>query len=211
MFLLSYLLATALLGAVTVQDPDITTLDLTTQNLSCPDQQSGSGEGGGSANQRRLPKMKIEKVEVSLAWLDKVAYREDDPAMYELTIVNNNRSAEIQIPWSIDSQFCNPVLRDDEATERTSISLRLKLRDGATLGLMDSVENLYGSPTVPGSMLTLKPGAVARLKAKARWKLLDPSQPVPSPAILVGQVDLRRRSQESTLTSRNTIQVVTQK
>jgi hypothetical protein len=210
MFLLPYLLATALLGATTVQDPDITTLDLTTQNLSCPDPQSSSGEGGGSANPRRLPKMKIEKVEVSLAWLDKVAYREDDPAMYELTIVNNNRSAEIQIPWSIDPQFCNAVLREDEATERTSISLRLKLRDGS-LGVMDSVENLYGSPTVPGSMLTLKPGAVARLKAKARWKLLDPSQPVPSPAILVGQVDLRRRSQESTLTSRNTLQVVTQK
>jgi hypothetical protein len=105
--------------------------------------------------------------------LDRSSYVIGDRVVYEL-FLKHTGSAPFKLPWSRDPE----VVRGASRIETAAFILEFK-DEAFGHQLLGGWELLYGSKTVPGSMLELKPGDTIHVRAEGLWYLMSGNYPAP--------------------------------
>jgi len=126
--------------------------------------------------------------DVTLVTLDRAAYNVGDAVVYEL-LLRHIGSTPFRLPWSRDPEAVRGAPRIQSA------SFLLRFTDKALGSQLVGSENiLYGAPSVPDTILTIRPGETVRVRAASQWWFTK-SLPEPPAAGWVRPVSVRAQVQ----------------
>ncbi|MBI1760919.1 MAG: hypothetical protein HYR56_05715 [Acidobacteria bacterium] len=138
-------------------------LDLTQVKLKS-EKKSGSAGGGGLTIGHSHEK-KVIPLKVTLVSLNKTSYQLGDEVVYEI-LLENITTENVVIPWSADQG--EPVGSGDIRG-----SIYLIAPDERKGDQLVALRGIVGSPSIPSSLKTLRPGQKVRIKAGGRWVFFD--------------------------------------
>lgn len=127
-------------------------------DLTLPVTPLSSGYAGGFFRTNELP-FRIRIVDIE----DRI-YTVADTFTYEVEIRNESK-APVILPWAADPNGL--VESNGESALRGSLSLFIDT--GIAKEQHFAGTTIYGNPEIPGTVLTLEPGASARIKALGSW------------------------------------------
>jgi hypothetical protein len=130
-------------------------------NTSDPAKPYVTASPSGIATHTEVTRIPFE-IRVSL---DRNGYVIGDRVVYEL-FLKHTGSAPFKLPWSRDPE----VVRGASRIETAAFILEFK-DEAFGRQILGGERVLYGSKTVPGSMLELKPGDTLRVRAESLWYL----------------------------------------
>lgn len=101
---------------------------------------------------------------VELLSLDRPSYEMGDAVIYQV-LIENVGTTTLLIPWSRDA---NRVVPNASEWSAGSVFLEVRSADGKRLAWLAS-HQLYGSPSVDGTLQAVAPGESARLRVSGKW------------------------------------------
>lgn len=105
--------------------------------------------------------------------LDRSGYVIGDDVVYEM-LLKHTGSVPFHLPWARDPETVRGAARIETAV------FMLYFKDEAFGRQIVGAENtLFGSRSIPASMLELKPGDTLRVRAASRWYLMSGNFPKP--------------------------------
>ena len=100
---------------------------------------------------------------VRLARLDRGTYASRDPFVYELEL-RNIGGTPVQFPWSVDASLFDMRVAGGTVAVVSLIDADNKSPKRTITGFM-----LFGAPSVPGSLETIDPGELVRIRVPSDW------------------------------------------
>lgn len=143
-------------AAVDAQTQSRRVLDLTVP------QPRTSGEGGIPGYSSRVPL----PLALRILDLDAPMYTVGRSFRYEVELTNAGR-IPITLPWSSDRRS----YWENGGSGAIRASVALRAMQGSTVRELLAVAESYGDPAVPSSVLVLRPGESARIRAALQWRL----------------------------------------
>lgn len=150
-------------------------------------------------------------VVITLASLDKTAYRGGEPLVFEVVV---SAEREVTIPWSTSPWTMGTEERDaTDGGVEFHIGLEV-VGDTDELNRLHTLGTVFGSNRLPGSLRTLRPGEAVRIRVPGYWQyqFLEERGALAPTVRVRAYLSSHSRSREfRQLSSRNSLSVKTSK
>lgn len=173
------LLLAIFLHGVSTETQERGYLDATQLQIRQRQREPATGTSGGALSGYTEGKMQpAQPLTLSLKILGRAEFGRGEVFEYQVQIQNVS-DRPMELPWDLSSADIEPADPDSGYQyETASISLGAKLGDNRAVTLEGSIL-LFGRPSIASTMVTLKPGEWARIKAKGQALPSNPNDAWP--------------------------------
>jgi hypothetical protein len=179
---LACVVASALSVVLSAQTPD--TLNLTQVRPHSGPRTAGTGTGPATGLSAHV-KREESPVKLTVEWMDRYGYRDNDSFVFGLAIVNVS-ALPVMLPWEPDPDRIGNEA--DALRAVITIDARMNNREFTI-----PITVLYGSKADSNTTKVLRPGARAEIIARGKWRIAADSSSLSPKIDFPAEVDVSGR------------------